>query len=52
MSRPKLFEQDKKIKLSVTISRETNKILETLTNNKSKFIEKIITEYYDQKDRK
>lgn len=52
MSRPKLIEQDKKIKLSVTISRETNNKLETLTNNKSSFIDKIISEYYDQKSRK
>jgi len=52
MSRPKLFEQDKKIKLSVTISREANEKLELLSNNKSNFIDKIITEYYDQKSRK
>jgi hypothetical protein len=42
MSRPKLIELDKKIKLSITISREVNKKLEKLTNNKSKFIEEII----------
>jgi len=52
MSRPKLIEQDKKIKLSVTISRETNNKLEILTNNKSSFIDKIINEYYDQKSGK
>jgi hypothetical protein len=42
MGRPKLIELDKKIKLSITISREVNKKLEKLTNNKSRFIEEMI----------
>ena len=42
MSRPKLKESDKKVKLSITISREINKRLEKLTKNKSNFIEELI----------
>ena len=42
MSRPKLYEIDKKKKLSITISKEANKKLEKLTNNKSRFIEEMI----------
>jgi hypothetical protein len=45
MSRPKLLELDKKIKLSITISKEANEKLETLTNNKSKFINDMIIKY-------
>jgi hypothetical protein len=42
MGRPKLNESDKKIKLSVTISKEASEKLESLTTNKSKYIETII----------
>ena len=42
MSRPKLIDSDKKIKLSITISKDSNNILNELTNNKSKFIEELI----------
>jgi protein tyrosine/serine phosphatase len=52
MSRPRLTEQDKKIKLSITISRESNIVLEKLTNNKSKFIEEIIMIIANEKNRK
>jgi len=45
MSRPKLLESEKKIKLSITISKETNIKLNKLTTNKSKFIENIINIY-------
>ena len=42
MSRPKINESDKKIQLSITISREVSRKLDKLTNNKSKFIEDLI----------
>jgi len=42
MGRPKLPKDDKKIKLSITLSNEVNLKLEKLTNNKSKFIEELI----------
>lgn len=45
MGRPKLKEKDKKSNLGITISKELNKRLSELTNNKSKFIEDLIYEY-------
>lgn len=42
MARPKLKEEDKKIKLSITLSSEVNNILNSITNNKSKTIEDLI----------
>jgi hypothetical protein len=42
MARPKLPKEDKKVKVSITLSNETNLKLEKLTNNKSKFIEDLI----------
>ena len=42
MGRPKLPKEEKKIKLSITLTNETNLKLEKLTNNKSKFIEDLI----------
>jgi len=42
MARPKLKEKDKKIQLSITISREINILLEKRTVNKSKFIEELL----------
>jgi hypothetical protein len=42
MSRPKLPKEEKKIKLSITLTNEINLKLENLTNNKSKFIEDLI----------
>jgi hypothetical protein len=42
MARPKLLQEEKKIKLSITLSKEINLKLEKLTNNKSKFIEDLI----------
>lgn len=42
MGRPKLKKEDKKIKVSITLSKEVNTILESITNNKSKTIENLI----------
>lgn len=42
MPRPKLKNEDKKIKVSITLSKEINNKLEKLTNNKSNFIEDLI----------
>jgi hypothetical protein len=49
MSRPKLKEEDKKIRLGVTISRELYKKIDLETNNKSEFIEKLLTKYFYEK---
>jgi len=45
MARPKLKQEDKKIKVSITLSREVNNIFESLTNNKSKTIEDLILKF-------
>jgi metal-responsive CopG/Arc/MetJ family transcriptional regulator len=49
MARPKLKEGDKKIRLGVTISRELYKKIDSETNNKSEFIEKLLTKYFYEK---
>jgi metal-responsive CopG/Arc/MetJ family transcriptional regulator len=49
MARPKLKEEDKKIRLGVTISRELFKKIDSETNNKSEFIEKLLTKYFYEK---
>jgi metal-responsive CopG/Arc/MetJ family transcriptional regulator len=49
MARPKLKEEDKKIRLGVTISRELYKKIDSETNNKSEFIEKLLTKYFYEK---
>ena len=41
MSRPKLIDSDKKIKLSITISKDAYILLNNITN-KSKFLEELI----------
>ena len=45
MSRPFLKPEEKKDKLGITISKELNAKLGIMTNNKSKFIENLISEY-------
>jgi hypothetical protein len=45
MSRPKLTNLEKKVKVSITISRKISDSLSELTNNKSALIEKLLTEY-------
>jgi len=42
MGRPKLKEKDKKIKLSITLSKEISRTLDYKTSNKSKFIEELL----------
>ena len=50
MSRKKLPKLERKIKIGICLSRETNKFLDSETNNKSKFIEEIINEYIKNKE--
>ena len=47
MARPKLKQEDKKIKISITLSKNINNILEKITNNKSKMIEGLIIKFYE-----
>jgi hypothetical protein len=47
--RQKIDDKDKKIKISITISPKINKKLEDNIINKSKLIEKLLTEYYGDK---
>jgi hypothetical protein len=46
MPRPKMKQEEKKTKLGISISREIKDKIESLTNNKSKFIEDLIIEYF------
>ena len=43
MSRKKLPIDELKVKVSITIDRELNNELEAITNNKSRYIEELIT---------
>lgn len=45
MGRPKLNEEDKKIKLSITISKDLVVKLNDVTKNKSNFIESLLKKY-------
>lgn len=49
MARPKLKKEDQKGKLGITISKILINKIETETNNKSKFIEDLVTEYFKNK---
>lgn len=49
MARPKLKEDDKKGKLGITISKELIEKINRETNNKSTFIEMLVTEYFKNK---
>lgn len=49
MARPKLNKEDQKGKLGITISKTLIQQVETETNNKSKFIEDLIIEYFKNK---
>lgn len=49
MARPKLKQEDRKTKLGISISREIKDKIELVTTNKSKFIEDLITEYFNNK---
>ena len=46
MGRPKLNEEDKKGKLGITLSKELIDKINSVTKNKSNFIEKIIINYF------
>jgi hypothetical protein len=46
MARPRLKTEDKKGKLGITIAKELLKKINEETNNKSSFIEKLITNYF------
>jgi hypothetical protein len=48
--RPKLKETDKRIKISITLSPEINKKLDQGIINKSKLIEKLLKDYYGNKN--
>ena len=45
MARPKLKQEDKKVKLSITLDKKINLELDVISNNKSKFIEELILNY-------
>lgn len=46
MARPKLKQEDQKGKLGISISKDLIIKIELETNNKSKFIEDLIIEYF------
>lgn len=50
MGRPKLQEKDKKERLGITISKELNTLLDKETSNKSAFIEKVLEQYFKNKN--
>lgn len=47
--RPKKEENEKRIKVSITLSPQINKKMEEQLTNKSKLIEKLLFEFYDKK---
>lgn len=49
MGRPKINEDEKKGKLGITLSKELIKKIDSITNNKSVFIESLIVEYFKNK---
>jgi hypothetical protein len=48
--RPKLKDTEKRIKISITLNQEINEKLNQDVINKSKLIEKLLTEYYGKKN--
>jgi hypothetical protein len=48
--KPKKKEEDKRVKISITLSPLLNQRMEKETINKSKLIEKLLLEYYGKKD--
>jgi hypothetical protein len=48
--RPKLKDEDKRVKISITLNKIINNRLEKDIVNKSKLIEKLLTEYYGDKN--
>lgn len=45
--RKKLNKEDKRVKISITLSPNINKKMEDSLINKSKLIEKLLIDYYD-----
>ena len=50
MGRPKLKQEDKKGKLGISLSKELIEKINSVTNNKSTFIENIIIEYFKKNE--
>ncbi len=50
MSKQFKKEEDKKIKISITIDKKLNKRIEDDLINKSRLIEKLVKEHYEKKD--
>jgi hypothetical protein len=48
--RPRLDETKKRVKVSITLSQKINNKLEGDIINKSKLIEKLLSDYYGKKD--
>jgi len=49
MGRPKLNSEEKKSKLGITIDKDIKLKIDKVTNNKSKFIQELIIEFFKQK---
>ena len=49
MGRPKLKEEEKKGKLGISLTKELINKINSVSNNKSVFIENIIIEYFKNK---
>lgn len=47
--RPKLKDEDKRVKISITLNKKINERLEKDIVNKSKLIEKLLIDYYEYK---
>lgn len=48
--RPKLNDSQKRVKISITLSKKINEKLENDLVNKSKLIDKLLSDYYDEKN--
>lgn len=48
MSKKKLPIEETKVKISITLSRELNRRIEKINQNKSKIIETILSKYIDR----
>jgi hypothetical protein len=48
--RPTLKEEDKRVKVSITLTPEINKKMEDDLTNKSKLIEKLLRQHYEVKN--
>jgi hypothetical protein len=41
-------DEERKVKITITIAPDINKVLEEITNNKSKYIEYALLEYFNK----